>query len=155
MAAKLPADRQLTIHYEDLIKNAETVLKQICAFVGVDFDQQMFSYADKTTYSVPDPKILERWRKLPKKSLQQVECRIADMLTERGYPLSGHPIIPDSRYLKWKMQLNNRVRNMLFRIKRYSFRLWLADLLSRRLGLRQWQQQVRLKINEKDKAHLK
>jgi hypothetical protein len=155
MAQQLPPEHQLSIHYEELIRDSESVLQQICDFVEVPFDKAMFSYADKTTYSVPDPKILERWRKLPQKELQLVECRIAEMLRERGYPLSGHPILPDSAGLKFKMQMDNRVRNILFRIKYYSFRLWLADLISRRLGLTQWQQQVRLKMNEKDKEHLR
>ncbi|WP_353572327.1 sulfotransferase [Candidatus Albibeggiatoa sp. nov. BB20] len=155
MAQKLPPEHQLSIHYEDLIKDSESVLKQVCDFAHVPFDKIMFSYADKTTYSVPDPKILERWRKLPQKELQLAECRVAEMLKERGYPLSDYPVLADSASLKFKMQMDNRIRNTLFRIKRYSFSLWLADLISRRFGFKQWQQQVRLKINEKDKQYLK
>lgn len=155
MAKQLAPEQQLSIHYEDLIEDAEGILKQVCEFVGVAFDKEMFSYADKTTYSVPDPKILQRWRKLPQKDLQLVECRVAEMLTERGYPLSGHPILPDTAWLKFKMKMDNRVRNILFRIQRYSFNLWLADLISRRFGLTKWQQKVRLKMNEKDKEYLK
>ncbi|MCV6639005.1 sulfotransferase [Candidatus Albibeggiatoa sp. nov. NOAA] len=155
MAKQLAPEQQISVHYEDLIRDADGVLQRICDFTGVEFDNAMYSYADKTTYSVPDPKILERWRKLPQKDLQLVECRIAEMLTERDYPLSGHPILPDSANLKFRMKMDNRVRNILFRIKRYSFRLWLADLISRRFGFSKWQQQVRLKMNEKDKAYLR
>ncbi len=154
MAKQLPPEHQLSLHYETLIHSPESVLKQICEFIGVDFDSEMFSYTQKTSYSAPDPKILQRWRKLPQKDLQLVECRIANMLTERGYPLSNHPILADSAGLKLRMKIDNRARNILFRIKRYSFRLWLADLLSRRFGLQKWQQQVRLKMNAKDQKYL-
>ena len=155
MAKQLPPERQLSIHYEDLIRDADATLQQVCQFIDVEFDKAMYSYADKTTYSVPDPKIVERWRKLPQREVQLAECRIADMLQQRDYPLSDYPILPDSGSLRTKMKLDSRWRIARFRIKRYSFGLWFADVVSRRLGLKQWQKQVYVKMGEIDKTYLK
>lgn len=155
MAQQLPAERQLSIHYEDLIRDSDGTLQRICQFIGVEFDKAMYSYADKTTYSIPDPKIVERWRKLPQREVQLAECRIAELLQQRNYPVSDYPILPDNRLLQFKMKIDSRLRTALFRIKRYSLGLWFADVVSKRLGLQQWQKHVYIKMSEIDKTYLK
>lgn len=44
---------------------------------------------------------------------------------------------------------------MRFRLKRYGLKLWMADVLSRRIGPRAWQKVIRLKLNEIDRRDLK
>ncbi len=42
-ARALPADRFLTVRYEDLLMEPETTLKTICAFVGIEFEDTMIA----------------------------------------------------------------------------------------------------------------
>src|SRR4029077_16016754 len=39
--APIPPERQLTIHFEDLLRDPEVVLRGICAFLGVDYPPEM------------------------------------------------------------------------------------------------------------------
>ena len=155
LVTQLSPEQHISVYYEPLIKNPEVILKQLCVFIGVDFDQSMFEYAEKSTYSKPDVSITERWRKLPPKDLQLAECKIADLLQEHGYPLSGLPLIPVTRWLNWRMRIHDRWKRILFRIRRYSLRLYLADVISRRLGFKQWQKRVKQQLNARDEQYLK
>jgi len=53
------------------------------------------------------------------------------------------------------LRRQDRVARMRFRLKRYGLKLWMADVLSRRIGPRAWQKVIRLKLNEIDRRDLK
>jgi hypothetical protein len=44
---------------------------------------------------------------------------------------------------------------MIFRLKRYGFRLWAESVLSKRMGGPNWRRRVRLELNEIDARHLR
>jgi hypothetical protein len=156
LRTQLQPEQQITIYYEELIQTPEQILTQICDFIGVPFDQAMFDYAKHSTYSSPDPSIKERWRKqLTDYEIQLAECKIATMLTERGYPLSGLPLLKITPWLRLRMYIQNRWYKNLFRIRRYSFSLYLQDFLSRRLGMKNWQKRVKLRINATENKYIK
>lgn len=152
---QLQPEQKLTIYYEALSQNPQQVLTNICQFIGVPFDQKMFDYAEHSTYEKPNVDALERWRKLPARDLQLAECKIADLLTERGYPLSGLPRLSITYWLRWRMAIHSRLQRILFRLRRYPFDLYLADVISRRLPFKHWRNQVKLRINAHDKKYLK
>lgn len=156
LSTQLAPEQHITIRYEELIQNPEKVLTQICDFIGVAFDKAMFDYAKHTTYSLPDPKIVERWRKqLINYEIQLAESKIATLLTERGYPLSGLPLLKITPWLRWRMYIQTRWRKSLFRIRRYSLGLYLQEVLSRRLHLKSWQKRVKLRISACERQYLK
>ncbi len=152
---QLTPEQHISIYYEQLINNPEIMLKQLCEFIGVDFDKAMFAYAEKSTYDKPDISITERWRKLPPRDLQLAECKIADLLQAHNYQLSGLPLIHVTKWLDWRMHFHDRWKRITFRIRRYSLRLYLADLISRRLGFKRWQKQVKQRLNACDEKYLK
>lgn len=155
LSEQLAPEQQITIHYEQLIRDSRTTLQQLCQFIGVEFDEKIYDYAQQSTYELPDPKILERWRRFKPIDIQLAESKIADLLTQWHYPLSGLPLLPITPVLRWRMYLHSRWRGILFRINRYSFSLYLQDVLSRRLGFNHWQKRVRIQLNECDKKFLK
>lgn len=155
LAQKLRPDQKLTVYYEALSKEPEKVLTEICQFIGISFDQKMFDYTKHTSYDLPNAKAIERWRKLPVRDLQLVECKIADLLTAHGYPLSGLPILSVTAWLNWRMSVHSRINRVLFRLRRYPFDLYLADIISRRLPFKNWRKHVKLRINEHDRKYLK
>jgi len=155
LSDQLLPEQQITIYYEQLIQDSKATLLKICQFIGVEFDEKIYDYAKQSTYELPDPKILERWRRFKPIDLQLAESKIADLLIRWHYPLSGLPILPITPQLRWRMYLHNRWQGILFRIKRYSISLYAQDVLSRRLGFKNWQKQVRIRLNECDKKFLK
>lgn len=52
--ARLPADRTLTIRFEDLLANAEGVARSTCNFLGVDYEEGMLDFHQKSRRYVGD-----------------------------------------------------------------------------------------------------
>jgi hypothetical protein len=153
---KISPDRYIEINYENLISDPVTVLTAICEFMGVDYDPLMLTYDDNTTYSSPDPKLIQQWRKkLSDVDIQLVELKVGDLLTDRGYELSSLPSIKPNGLQKKQLQIENWWVKVLFRVKSLGLSLFLADFISRKLGLKSWQKQVKLTINEIIKKRLK
>jgi hypothetical protein len=145
----------LEITYESLIADPETSLQNVCRFINVPYDDRMLKYPESTTYSFPDPKLIGQWkRQLSEREIQLVEARTAAMLVERGYELSQLPPI-DTTAIEPKLKLEDWLRRKVFRVQKYGL-LWMAaDLVSRRLGLRDLQKRVQLRLNAIDEAGLK
>lgn len=156
LSGQLKSEQHITVRYEDFIQSSEEELTKICEFIGVPFDKAMFDYAENSTYSLPDPKIRNKWRKqMTDHEIQLIECKAATLLSERGYPLSGLPLLKITPWLRFKMSIQDRWYKHWFRIHRYSVGLYLQDILSRRLGMKSWQKQVKLRIHDCDRQHLK
>ncbi|MGK7889208.1 MAG: sulfotransferase [Leptolyngbyaceae cyanobacterium] len=153
---KIPAERRIDVTYEALITDPERELTRICEFLGVSYCPSMMDYIQKTTYDTPDPKYIAQWRrKLSDWQIQLVESRITTMLAERGYELSGLPSLDITAGLQQRLQLHDWWERFVFRLSRHGLPLFIADYLSRKLGLAQWQRQVRLKLNAIQATHLK
>jgi hypothetical protein len=67
-AAQYP-DRYRLIRFEDLTTNPEAIVRELCAFLQIDFRQEMLeqavhnsSYLAKGSGSGIDPKTIDRWR---------------------------------------------------------------------------------------------
>jgi len=153
---ELPPERYINIRYEDLITQAPAVLEQLCNFIGISYDAHMLEYDEYSSYGSPDPSLIYQWRKkLTRREIQLVESRIATMLAEHGYELSGLPRISVSKIEAQFLRLQDWWGRLNFRIRRNGLRLLLADYLSRKLRLRRWQYQIRLKLNEIETSYLK
>lgn len=151
----LSPEQYVEISYEALIANSLSVLTTLCEFIGVPYQAAMLQYPDSTTYDAPDPTRISRWReKLAAQEVQLVETRTKDLLLKRGYSLSGLPQLKPSVLMRWKLALENWLICKKFRLERYGFPLILADLLTRRLNLRNWQKVVLQQLNQIDTLHL-
>jgi hypothetical protein len=152
---QIPAERWIEVRYEALILQPQETLAQLCQFMGVDYSDQMLHYPESTTYSAPNPKLIHQWRKkLTTWEIQLVESQAATLMVERGYELSTSPPVNTTRY-ELKLRLQDWWRRKQFRVERYGWHLLLADFLSRRLGLRDWQRHVRLQLNDVERVYLK
>ena len=91
--ARVPAGRRVEIRYEDLVTTPERSLQAICELLGTEFDDRMLAF-EHPSYGPPDPSLAEQWRhRLSVAELQLVESRVADLLVDRGYELSGERLI--------------------------------------------------------------
>lgn len=153
---KISPDRYIEIHYEDLIKDPVKILTSICNFMGLDYDQKMLSYDQNTTYSTPDPKLILQWKKkLSDFEIQLVESKVGSLLVDRGYELSNLPAINPNNFQRQQLKIEDWWYRVQFRIKRLGLSLFIADFLSRKLGLKSWQKQIKLEMNEIEKKYLK
>jgi hypothetical protein len=153
---EVPADRKIEITYETLISEPVEVLTRLCDFIGVPYDEAMLSYSEKTTYNLPDPTFTQQWRrKLSDPEIQLVESQIATMLQERGYELSGLPIISISALTARRLKFQDWWYRWNFRRQRYGWPLFVADYLSRHLNVEPWQKHVRQNIMAIETRHLK
>jgi len=156
MKAEIPSNCYVEVTYEALIQNPAQELTRICDFLGVPYSNDMMSYVEETTYDKPDARYIAQWkRKLSERQIQLVESRITGMLAERGYELSGLPHLTITPALAQRLRLQDWWERFQFRLRRNGVSLFVADYLSRKLGLTAWQKQVRLKLNAIEAAHLK
>lgn len=153
---QIAPERRMEITYERLISAPKQELSRICEFLGVSYSPAMMDYVNETSYDAPDSRYIAQWRrKLKKRQVQLIESRIAPMLTERGYELSGLPMISVGSLHRLYLKVDSWWNCMQFRLKRNGLQLFVADYLSRKLDLTQWQKQVRLRINALEAADLK
>lgn len=156
MRERFPDINVLTVRNEDLVRQPETVLTQICAFLGEPYDPAMLEYYKHSTYAAPDPSLVEQWRtKLSTEELGLVEGKVGEMMKVRGYELSGAPLIIPSARQERKLRLEDRWGRFRMTIERYGLFLTLISLVGRRLGLSRLQQFAAKRINEKHKQYLK
>lgn len=144
----LSPDRWFDVRYEDLIQDATGTLNRICEFIGVPFHEAMFDYARTSTYDLPDPKLINQWRRtLSDLEVQLIETRAGELLAEREYPLSGLPRVEVTPWMRWKLRWQSRLTGVHFRVKRYGWLLFLQQFLARRLGVTRWHKHVTLRTN--------
>lgn len=101
--SQLGPERYLEVRYESLIESPEQVLRSICGFIGLPFDDAMLRYVDEapkivaamadvrhTRSVLPPTKGLRDWRtQMPRRDLMVTELLVGDMLSDLGYPSSG------------------------------------------------------------------
>ncbi|UCE60762.1 MAG: sulfotransferase [Phycisphaerales bacterium] len=156
MRGLLEASRWIDVRYEELIGDSRGTLSRVCEFIGVDFDEAIYEYAKTSSYPLPDPTKVFQWRtKSPPRELRLLEGRIGDMLTQRGYELSGVAPAKVGRLFRRWLMLHSRLVCALFRVKRYGLPLYLADFLARRLPFTGYRKRLRLRTNAIDREHLR
>jgi hypothetical protein len=98
--SRLGPDRYLEIRYEDLVAEPEPVLKELCAFVGLDFDERMLRFHERADELVPSLSHneahrnlykpltagLRDWRRdLAPRDVAVFEALAGELLSELGY----------------------------------------------------------------------
>jgi len=156
MTRSLPQERYIEVRYEDLVSQPVESLAQICEFAGTTYDPAMLTYPENSTYTAPNPNLIFQWQqKLSKKEVQLVEARISDLLTERGYALSGLPIIEISPQRALRLHVHNYLLRIWGRVQNFGLPLLAISFLSRRLGLKPLERYATLRIQRKQQAQLK
>lgn len=152
----LSPNQKIEVTYESLITNPKNNLKSICSFIGISFEPAMFSYYKTTDYDLPNPKLVQQWkRKLSNKEIQLIEWKISNMLLERNYELSGLPLRKPNSVMQQVLRWQNKVVCVQFKINRIGLPLFLADNLSRRLQIDSWQRNIKLEINDINRSYIK
>lgn len=137
MKLKVPVERRLEVRFEHLVENTTETLSAICEFMGDRYHPDMMSYAEGTDYGLPDASLVNQWHtKLSKREIQLIEARIAPLLVDRDYRLSGLPAIRVSKADRMLLKIRNKWGILSSRACKYGLPLMSADLIARRLKLR-------------------
>jgi Sulfotransferase family len=133
----------IEIYFQDLVRNPIQQLTRICEFIGIRYNHEMIEYSKHSTYAPPDEKLLGQWkRNLTPYELQTVESRIAPLLVEHGFELSGHPLIKLSAIAQRRLTFHSWLLKIKFRIDHVGFGLFCIDFAARRIplfnGLQNW-----------------
>ncbi|PSB03827.1 sulfotransferase [Merismopedia glauca CCAP 1448/3] len=156
LSSAIPPERRTDVIYEDLIAEPEKTLTRLCEFIGIPYDSQMLTYPEDTTYDAPNPKLTQQWRrKLSENEIQLTESRMADMLVERGYDLSGLPSLEVTPSMEQNLKFEDWWGRFKFRVKVYGLPLVLSAYLAKRLGVKSWQKNLILKSNSVDARLIK
>ena len=136
LSATLESDKKHEVRFEELVREPERLLAELCDFVGVSFDPAMFDYAESTDYDLPQSSLAEQWRHMESsKTLQQVETKLAPMLRARGYvpSVEGTPSLSrlEDLWLPWA----NRWGKVSDRVRRFGPLLTARELATRAPGL--------------------
>lgn len=148
LSSGLAPERQLTVHFAELVDDPDSTLTTICRFLGVDYTGQMLNYVLDTDYQEPNPNLAGDWRDtLSAHDVRLVETRVGDRLTGAGFIPSGQePIEPTDRYLDW-LRWHDRAGRIASRVSRFGVRLTVADLAARAVGTESMQRSVRLRLD--------
>jgi hypothetical protein len=156
LASRLEPSRIHELRYEDLVREPEATLRELCRALGVEYDPAMLRYPERSTYPPPDPASAEAWRRtMAPLDVRLVEARVGPLLVARGYAPSGLPPLEVRAARRARLLLQDAVARRRARVARYGPRLVAADFLSRRLRLAGWQARVRRELHRVDEAHLR
>ncbi len=147
MADKLPADRHITIKYENLARDPEYELRRAVDFLGLDFAPEMLRYDAASTYSAPHGDSVGKWRSGDAADISATEHRAARWLLLNGYLLSGSVRAP-SIIRRTALRVQDRVAIALHRKSRFGTRLWLASIFAVRFGSKETRERVIREQNE-------
>lgn len=156
LCARVPEDRRLEVRYEDLMRDAVPALTRICRFLGTEYDPALLDYAPHSAYDKPSAGYVEPWRRaLSSEEVRLVEARIGPLLTARGYAWSGFPAVAVGPKLERRLRREDRLGRLRFGFRRYGAWLMLSGYIARRLGLKSWNQSIRVRRHAIDQAALK
>ncbi|MEM8791755.1 MAG: sulfotransferase [Pseudomonadota bacterium] len=152
----LEANQHMEVRYEDLITAPTEHLTRVCNFLRIDFDPAMLSYNKDSTYSQPDPSLIEQWRrKQTNRNVSLIEGRLGPLLGRRGYQPSGLPLERPGYLGNLTLRIDNKIKNLKLASQRYGTYDALAVRIARWLGLRGWHRRVKTRIDQKVVKFLK
>ncbi|MEM7153460.1 MAG: sulfotransferase [Myxococcota bacterium] len=156
LKAEIRDDQWMEVRYEALVRNPETVLSEVCEFLGLEYDPEMLEFWRDSTYDPPDPSLVEQWRRrLTPREIQNVEYRCGDMLTARDYLPSEHGPRTPTVAERVALDLDNRYKRAQAALKRYGLGLWLADRLTKRVVPASVRTGIELRKNDADRSYVR
>lgn len=156
LAPSLPRERRTEVRFEELIRFPERELRRLCEFLGTPYSGDMLRYHEDTTYEPIDPGQSGKWRKqLARRDLRQFEAVAGSSLSSCGYALSGEAPYRLAPWSGTLLRLEDKARHHGARARLLGTRLWLADIVARRIGTRSFRDRVRLQLNAVESSRIK
>lgn len=122
------SDQIFEFRYEDLIKNTESTLSDLCEFLGSEFNQIMLNYHRISSYSKPDISLIEQWRRSQSPTeIELVEFKAGGLMEGRGYKIHSCKISGPNFPNRLKLWVKNKHYKYMFFIRRYGLFLFFMN----------------------------
>jgi len=155
MRTLIPPHRRIDLRYESFARRPEEELRRLCGFLGLPYESRMLEFHRWSSYRRPDPALIDQWkRKASAREIAWVEIRAGEQMARLGYERSGPAPKPPGSLQRAALSIHDYWKRVLFRVRRNGFGLFVADWAVRRLGVRSWQNALRLRINAVEAKHL-
>ncbi len=140
--------QRFEVRYEQLVREPEQVLRQICEFLEIEYDPVMLEYPQYSTYGPPDAALAEQWRrKLAPQEVEWIESKVSGLMEKRGYERvtkGAPPSPPELTFLR----IQNRLGRARFSIRRFGLGLWLRGRVSKLAPQSDFHRKTQLRVNE-------
>jgi hypothetical protein len=147
MTELVPPERRIDVRYEDLIADPVAQLTRICRLIGIVYHPEMLDYPKHSSYRPPNPRHAYQWKRRDAREVQLVESRMAELLTARGYELSGQPPALPSPSEQMALLLQDRVGVARARMRSLGLGLWAESVVASRVGPKAWRSAVNDRIH--------
>ena len=153
---RLAEHQKHQIKYEDLIRDPVRELTKICDFLGVSYDGSMLEYPVDTTYSAPDPSLVEQWRrKMTDDEIMWVESVCEPLMRDFGYDPHSSPIRPPTKFQALQLALQNRSSRIRGNVGRYGLPLYVSWQVTKRMPHNRLREHVLRKVDDVIAGQLK
>jgi Sulfotransferase family len=144
------------LKYEDLVKNPEAELNKLCGFLNIMYEPSMLEIGKDTTYSKPDASYATQWKeKMTELEVGWVENCCKELMLNRGYNLSGYPVLKPTFLTLIKLKFQNRIYRVSFNIRRWGVINWFGFVVSKKLKCSRIKDFFQEKINAIDRELIK
>lgn len=151
VTAPLAPERLMEIRFEDLVTDHERVLTDVCRFMGHEYSAEMLSYADETDYELPIAAKATEWEALiTNREMQEIEARVGDRLSARGFEPSALPAVDIGSQDIAKMKTRVRVLKWRHKLEFYGL-AGIGELIARKAGIDSVQVKLKKQMNAKER----
>jgi hypothetical protein len=131
--ARLGASRYHEVRYEQLIDDTEGAARELCAFIGMDFDERMLRYYERANdlyagnqppdhhrnLAKPPTKGMRNWRtEMSPVDVRTFEVIAGDLLSELGYERAYPQLTLDAKLRAGARLAAEQVRGVAQRVRR-------------------------------------
>lgn len=153
---RLAEHQKHQVKYEDLIRDPVRELTKICDFLGVSYDGSMLEYPVDTTYSAPDPSLVEQWRrKMTDDEIMWVESVCDPLMRDFGYDPHSSPIRPPTKFQALQLALQHRSSRIRRNVGRYGLPLYVSWQVTKRMPDNRLREHVLRKVDDVITGRLK
>ncbi|MEO0678791.1 MAG: sulfotransferase [Pseudomonadota bacterium] len=146
-AQKFHENHVLNLRYESLLKNPKNELLKLCKFLEVEWNAEMLEFHNNSSYSPIDAKLAYQWRSTASPNeVRYVEAKAGALMKQRGYHLTQDRAKPIRNVEKIILSFKNRISIWNFGVKRYGFRLYILEKITRYFRLTHWNSALHDKI---------
>jgi LPS sulfotransferase NodH len=156
LRAVLNKDQFIEVKYEDLVSSPQEFISQICQFLKLDLEQEMFEFSKTSSYDQINQKSLYRWKnELSHQENQAIEYKISDLLNQKAYEIQSETGKKPGIIKRVGFALENRFSKYRFGLNKYGIRIFLMEKISRFLSLDRLAKSLRIEMNEINTKNLK
>ena len=151
-----PEIEYISVKFESLILKTKHELAKLCDFVGISYSDEMLDYYKYTTYDLPNPSLVEQWKRLQNhRERELVEWKLGNMLESRGYHASTNSIHGPGFLEKSYLLVDNIWKKNKFNIRRYGAQLYFLEKLARWFKLTKLEESSLIKMHQIDEKLIK